>query len=417
MFFTENSTSLASNIPAAVGYSDGCGAVRALIEAEENRHRIVKAMMEMDFQEIQMRKSGSLNEAAISTIHEGALGDIWAKVVDLFKKLISKIKAIVGSFIAKLSSLWMKDKDYIKKYKKDIMYSVDRFNKMPVKWRKVKGKQLELPDKADVLFEADPKGVSGLVALYKEDSDDRKQAIIDALVPSMNLDPDSLKSDFFDFIFEDDSLTEYDFGDLNIPVAQLLNYVENFNTQLKKFDSGLHKTETNLNKIVKEAETQQKNASKAAIDAKGDNDNLNKASEDASHVLTVASELQTILLELLGYVREAYLIVYKQAKAVVVKMASAGKTKKYEFANILSEMAEDEVDEVIASAIDGKEAKELDCMYNKAPYDVLPPGTSNDPDELVYQPDSYTDTPCDTVSGSTGVDYVAKNEAFKFDLL
>ena len=38
MFFTENSTSLASNIPAAVGYSDGCGAVRALIEAEQNRH-------------------------------------------------------------------------------------------------------------------------------------------------------------------------------------------------------------------------------------------------------------------------------------------------------------------------------------------------------------------------------------------
>ena len=418
MFFTENSTSLASNIPAAVGYSDGCGAVRALIEAEQNRHNIVEAMMKMDFQEIQMRKSGSLNEAAISTIHEGAIGDIWAKIVDLFKKLIAKIKAIVGSFIAKLSSLWMKDKDYIKKYKKGIMYSVDRFNKMPVKWRKVKGnKQLELPDKADVLFEADPKGVSGLVALYKEDSDDRKQAIINALVPSMNLDPDSLKSDFFDFIFEDDSLTEYDFGDLNIPVAQLLNYVENFNTQLKKFDSGLHKTETNLNKIVKEAETQQKNASKAAVDAKGDDDNLNKASENASHVLTVASEFQTILLELLGYIREAHLIIYKQAKAVVVKMAASGKEKKYEFANILSEMAEDEVDEVIASAIDGKEAKELDCMYNKAPYDVLPPGTSNDPDELVYEPDAYTDTPCDTVSGSTGVDYVAKNEAFKFDLL
>ena len=138
MFFTENSTSLASNIPAAVGYSDGCGAVRALIEAEQNRHNIVEAMMKMDFQEIQMRKSANFNEAAITTLHEGALGDIWAKIVAVLKSIVAKLKAIFDSFIAKISSLWAKDKDYVKKYKKVVMYEPSRYDKMPVKWRKTK---------------------------------------------------------------------------------------------------------------------------------------------------------------------------------------------------------------------------------------------------------------------------------------
>ena len=415
MFFTENSTSLASNIPAAVGYSDGCGAVRALIDIEQNRHSFVEAMMKMDYEEIQMRKSGSLNEAAITTLHEGALRDIWAKIVEMVKKFLAKIKAIFGSFIAKLSSLWMKDKDYVKKYKKDIMYESSRFNKMPVKWRKVKNGD-QLPDIANQVTAFPKDSLNEYAALYKEDADDRKKQVMNKLGKG-EYDPDNIKEDYMNEMFDDDSLTDYDFEELGINIPKLLNYIETFGTLIKKYDSNNKKSESNLNGLIKEAERNQKTASDAAMEDKGSNDDKNKASDTASHIITVLSDYQQLYLELSSAQREAIIICYKQAKAVVVKMASAGRTKKYEFANVLSEMAEDEVDEVISSAIDGKEAKELDCMYNKAPYDVLPPGTSNDPDELVYEPDSYTDTPCDTVSGSTGVDYVAKNEAFNFDML
>jgi len=416
MFFTENSTSLASNIPAAVGYSDGCGAVRALIDIEQNRHSFVEAMMKMDYEEIQMRKSGSLNEAAITTLHEGALRDIWAKIVEMVKKFLAKIKAIFGSFIAKLSSLWMKDKDYVKKYKKDIMYESSRFNKMPVKWRKFNGSE-QLIEVANTIDEFPKDSLDNYASYYKDDADDRKKECLKAIVGHDKFDPDSLKQDMFDAVFQDDSATDYDFEDLGINIPKLLNYVENFGTSIKKFDNNVKKSETNLNNLIKEAERKQKSASDNAMGEKGEDAAKNEANDKASHIITVLSDFQQLYLEAVSTGREIVVIAYKQAKAVVVKMAAAGRTKKYEFANVLAEMAEDEVDEVIASAIDGKEAKELDCMYNKAPYDVLPPGTSNDPDELVYEPDSYTDTPCDTVSGSTGVNYVAKNEAFNFDML
>ena len=413
MFFTENSTSLASNIPAAVGYSDGCGAVRALIEAEQNRHNIVEAMMKMDFQEIQMRKSANFNEAAITTLHEGALGDIWAKIVAVLKSIVAKLKAIFDSFIAKISSLWAKDKDYVKKYKKVVMYEPSRYDKMPVKWRKTKS-----GTNWDYKFELTATSLDDLDNSWKEDSDDRKKQLIANgwIGGHKDLDPDNIHDGIFDIIFADDSESEYDFSEIGISVSALIAALEGFNKKIKDFDSQNRKNENQLKKLVKQAEDRQSAAAKEAIAAKGQDQAKENENVKASHILTCAQDVQSMLTTTYAAVRDALIIDYKQHKAAFVKMAAAGKTKKYEFANVLAEMAEDEVDEVIASAIDGKDAKELDCMYNKAPYDVLPPGTSNDPDELVYEPDSYTDTPCDTVSGSTGVDYVAKNEAFNFKL-
>lgn len=414
MFFLENSTSLANNIIPAVGYSDGCGTVRALIEAEINNRSIMDAMLKSDYEEIKSRRAGYVNEGEGKI--KKTLAGAWKKIAEIFKLLCSKVKAVVDAFLAKFRTLHLSDKEYVKKYSKQIKDADSRgaFKNLPVKWMKFSGgigKLTELSGAVNVdPLKPDTNFDNYANEFYKEDSDECLNTICNKLVNKSDVKYSDFKEYLFGTVFEDTTPSKYNFSEIGASADELLNFLSTFD--MSKFKKSIDGVNNSVSRWQRQAE---ENSNKAASNASDDGGN--DANISAGKALTVANKVETVVNAYIGIVKDVLLAGYKQIKAIVVKMATVGSSKKYEFANILAEMAEDEVDEVIASAIDSKDAKELDCMYNKAPYDVLPPGTSNDPDALVYEPDSYTDTPCDTVSGSTEVDYVAKNEAFNFNLV
>lgn len=91
------------------------GALMHVYETECNYNAMMKAvgLSELKYYQ-ETGKDLFLNEA-------GAFGGFIEKAKALFKKIIEKIKAIFKKFMAKINSYTMSDKDFVKKYKVDIL--------------------------------------------------------------------------------------------------------------------------------------------------------------------------------------------------------------------------------------------------------------------------------------------------------
>ena len=141
MIFNNNTTSLGSiNIPMAEGYDCSYGCALALVESARNDYAMFRAMLDADARELAIKNesTGYVAESQVSALHEAATGGILNKIKQLIQKLVAKIKAIFHSFAAKINTLFMKDKDLIKKYRTEVL-SKKNIDKLEVKWRKVKG--------------------------------------------------------------------------------------------------------------------------------------------------------------------------------------------------------------------------------------------------------------------------------------
>jgi hypothetical protein len=91
------------------------GALMHVYETECNYNAMMKAvgLSELKYYQ-ETGKDLFLNEA-------GAFGGFIEKAKALFKKIIEKIKAIFKKFMAKVNSYTASDKDFVKKYEKDIL--------------------------------------------------------------------------------------------------------------------------------------------------------------------------------------------------------------------------------------------------------------------------------------------------------
>ena len=65
--------------------------------------------------------TGKLDEACAEILQEGALGNFFGKVKEMFKKLWEAVKALFTKFMAWLDSKIKSDKDFIAKYKKTLI--------------------------------------------------------------------------------------------------------------------------------------------------------------------------------------------------------------------------------------------------------------------------------------------------------
>ena len=140
MIFNNNTTVLGpSTIPMAEGYDCSYGTALALIESAKNDRVMFEAMLNIEAQELNIRNSsnGYVAEGQIQALAEASLSGIWNKIKELLKKFIAKIKAIVHNFVAKIQSLFMKDKEFVKKYGNEVRRK-SNIDKLEVKWRKVK---------------------------------------------------------------------------------------------------------------------------------------------------------------------------------------------------------------------------------------------------------------------------------------
>lgn len=378
MIFNSNTTALgASSIPMAEGYDCSYGVSLALVESARNDMAMFQALVQADYKEMAICKesTGVMMEGEVSTLHEAVGGGIFKKIADLFKKLVAKIKGIFHNFMAKINGLVMKDKDLVKKYQQELGRKRN-LDKLEVKWRKVKN--------ADALTFSvtDITGGFKKAEGWTEDSWDRVKHYLDG----SNADSvDEFIKDSIDEILEDeDTLTLGEIGGWR----SVANFISEYAKRTKTMQSNINKATTALEKLVNEYD---KAANTAVKDSVADKDNADKATavENANKEYDMAQAYQTAMLAGMQVCTQVNTIAYKQAKAAFMKAIAANEKKLEESAvylNAVAEAAEDEVDNVINSALSDEEISDL-CA---ASTNVKDADVSDDPDKLTYGPDCYT---------------------------
>jgi hypothetical protein len=370
MIFSNNSTALgAGSIPMAEGYDCSFGPALALVEGARNDYAMFRAMLNVESRELQIRNesAGYVTEGEIAALAEAAGAGIWTKIKELFSKLIAKIKAIFHNFMAKLNSLTKSDKDMVKKYKVEILKKGNIEN-LEVKWRKVKSSPIDKIASNDVYT-----SIIQLSSKWNEDANARFKEFAGS-------EPDEYEVTLMGEFFDDDDATTYQIKEIG-GIRKICDYLEAFEKKNNNITKFVNQISTSLGKLVKEADDKVKIAAKSVTS----NDPAEKDLENANHAYDMAVAYQDYMLKRSSIVIDAIKIEYKQNKAAFMK-AIAANNKKLAEATLLSaiaEEAEQEVEDVISGSIDDVDLTNT----NNASTNVLDPGVSSDPDELVYADD------------------------------
>jgi hypothetical protein len=108
-------TDYASQIPANEAYDATFGCAHIIADCAANDKALFEAAILSDMQEVRAVQEG------VEVVTEGALSNVIKKIVEMFKKLLAKIKGIFAAFIAKLNGAFKNGKDLVKKYEKQII--------------------------------------------------------------------------------------------------------------------------------------------------------------------------------------------------------------------------------------------------------------------------------------------------------
>lgn len=132
--YTNNTFASLADIefPTLEGYVGSIGAGIALVEGYQNDFALFQAGIYGDFQEMAAIKEGA---GDIVALQEFSIKGVFDKIIEFFKKLGAKIKAIFTSFAAKLGQYLNKDsKDFVKKYRKVIFAAGRDYSNMKAKY-------------------------------------------------------------------------------------------------------------------------------------------------------------------------------------------------------------------------------------------------------------------------------------------
>ena len=121
----------ASEIPANMAYGASLGCAQVLADCQANDMALFESAIYSDFAGVKALQEG------FQALNENACTSVIKKIVEMFKKLIAKIKGIFAAFIAKLTGAFKNGKDLVKKYEKQIVkYS---------NWKNFKCKGIRIP--------------------------------------------------------------------------------------------------------------------------------------------------------------------------------------------------------------------------------------------------------------------------------
>lgn len=122
----------AAEIPANEAYDAAFGCAHILADRVDNDRALFESVIRSDIAEVMAVREG------YEVVNEGVIGDVLKKIVEMFKKIIAKIKGIFNAFLAKLTGAFKNGKDLVKKYEKQILtYSGT--------WKKFKFKGIRKP--------------------------------------------------------------------------------------------------------------------------------------------------------------------------------------------------------------------------------------------------------------------------------
>lgn len=117
----------AAEIPANEAYDAAFGCAHILADRVDNDRALFESVIRSDIAEVMAVREG------YEVINEGVIGDVLKKIVEMFKKIIAKIKGIFNAFLAKLTGAFKNGKDLVKKYEKQILTYNGTWKKFKVK--------------------------------------------------------------------------------------------------------------------------------------------------------------------------------------------------------------------------------------------------------------------------------------------
>jgi len=301
------------------------GAMYAVLDNTKNWNRICEAASLM---ELQYYNEHGTN---VWAMEEGALDGFVNTVVKFLKSVAKKIQEMFQHFLGFISSMVSKDKDFVKKYQKDIMAKASRLSSNNS--IEIEGYTFKDLDKGDSVFN---KGftdafaatqVSGTLAEdirnNKVDSDyieELKETLRGKIINDSKLDSDEFKTKLKEKFYgsEDKDTIEVT---SSAEITKLLSIIKDTSTNTKNAESAKKKLISDIDKAIKDIEKSAKDFEDQAMDAKDDNDVKTKTSRASynrykADILRSMSNDYTVAF---GVLLDAYKDRNRQARAVCVK--------------------------------------------------------------------------------------------------
>ena len=383
MIFNNNTTSLGStNIPMAEGYDCSYGCALALVESARNDYAMFRAMLDADARELAIKNesTGYVAESQISALHEAAASGILNKIKELLKKLVAKIKAIIHSFVAKINTLFMKDKDLIKKYQNEVLRK-SNIGKLEVKWRKLKSNADSFSESSINELLAYMGSADGVLDKWSSETSERWSNLIGHGVENST----DYKEYLEDSMWEDDSPSNYEIDEIG-GIRHIISELSGYKKEIDDYEKYVKKMNNMADKTVRDIDKMANDIAKGSVD-KGD-----KMAEHTQDEVTAANHMHDMYIVIQDAITTNFStmlaiakIDYAQYRAAFNKAVTANDKKLKEqsiYLDAVAEAAEQEVEDVISGAL--KSDGDYLSSTSIAPTNVMDDDVSNDANKLVY---------------------------------
>ena len=196
----------------------------------------------------------------------GAFGGFIQKAKDFFKKVIEKIKAIFKKFVAVINQYTMKDKDFVKKYEKDLNHKIlTDFEFDGYKFANlddyIKKSESDIANgENDITLKVGLKYTSTQDEIDKVCETNRGKLI----GITNGVDENEFRDELHDVLYGDDKETLE-----NIKIRDWLGYITDTNKNIKDVEKVQKKIERTVNDIIKSLDKKIDTKAKELKDGKG----------------------------------------------------------------------------------------------------------------------------------------------------
>ena len=316
------------DVEARDNYIGEAGAARALIESVQNDYAIFESLIYSDFQEAQLMKDGSVNEATIQSIQEASGVGFVESIKKHLMNIWEKIKGFFKAFWNTLTAIVTKDnKKLVEKFRRTI--SQKGLTKLKVKYAKSTGKELaykftEFKDTEDIVDKA--KAVRADVsrnALTDEYMENLKSGkYLDGLYKVktgiQGISSESYRKDIHAYLYDEEKeqtgFSAAEMKDFEETLLGSSKHIKELKKHQTNVDNGFKKVLAKIESLKKEFQNSTKDEDQYSDQIKGINKSYQAAYSAAKAESAVVSNVVSCLLS------EAKFGI-KQARKVYVRAA------------------------------------------------------------------------------------------------
>lgn len=302
------------------------GAMYAVLDNTKNWNKICEAASLMEL------KYYNEHGTNIWAIEEGAADGLLKKIKDFLMGVIKKIQEMFKHFLAFISSMVSKDKDFVKKYQKDIMAKASRLSS--TNSIDIDGYKFTDLDKGESLFD---KGYESIVTQYSAEigkkildksmdsdymSDLKEKMRAQIIGASGSLDSDEFRTEVKEKVYGSEDKEDIEINSSS-QITKMLSIIKDTSTNTKTAEKAKNKLIKEIDKAAKDLEDMAtKTFDKAAIDSKGaepDNSLNTNTSSSLRYHAELLHSLSSDYTTAYGILLDAYKDRNRQARAICVK--------------------------------------------------------------------------------------------------